>query len=141
MRSGMRFPASRSSFHYPDYKGDDPAEGCQRRLAAVAAKPYSRVREAHIADHRRLFRRGELDLGGPDRWAVPTGQRLAAVQQGGDDPQLLGIYFQYGRYMLMGSSRPGGLPANLQGIWAEGLTPPWSADYHINITLPLHPTP
>jgi len=124
--------------HYPDYKGDDPAEGCERRLAAVAAKPYARVREAHIADHRRLFRRVELDLGGPDRSALSTGERLAAVQQCGDDPQLLGIYFQYGRYMLMSSSRPGGLPANLQGIWAEGLTPPWSADYHININIQMN---
>ena len=124
--------------HYPDFKGDDPAEGCRRRLAAVAAKPYARIREAHIADHRRLFRRVELDLGGPDRSAVPTDERLAAVQQGADDPQLLGIYFQYGRYMLIGSSRPGTLPANLQGIWAEGLTPPWSADYHVNINIQMN---
>lgn len=124
--------------HYPDFKGDDPAEGCQRRLAAVGAKPYSGIREAHIADQRRLFRAVELDLGGPDRSGVPTDQRLAAVQQGGDDPQLLGIYFQYGRYMLIGSSRPGGLPANLQGIWAEGLTPPWQADYHININVQMN---
>ncbi len=124
--------------HYPDFKGDDPAEGCRRRLAAVAAKPFARIREAHIADHRRLFRRVELDLGGPDRSAVPTGERLAAVQKGADDPQLLGIYFQYGRYMLMGSSRPGTLPANLQGIWAEGLTPPWSADYHVNINIQMN---
>ena len=124
--------------HYPDFKGDDPSAACRRRLAAVAEKPYVRVREAHIADHRRLFRSVDLDLGGPDRSATPTGQRLAAVQQGGDDPQLLGIYFQYGRYLLIGSSRPGGLPANLQGIWAEGLTPPWQADYHININIQMN---
>jgi len=124
--------------HYPDFKGDDPAEPCRRRLAAVAAKPYPRIREAHIADHRRLFRAVELDLGGLDRSAVPTDRRLAAVAQGGDDPQLLGIYFQYGRYLLMGSSRPGGLPANLQGLWAEGLTPPWQADYHININIQMN---
>ena len=124
--------------HYPDYKGDDPADGCAQRLAAVVAKPYSRVREAHVAEHRRLFQRVELDLGGPDRSSTPTNERLAAVQQGGDDPQLLGIYFQYGRYLLMSSSRPGGMPANLQGIWADGLTPPWSADYHININIQMN---
>ncbi len=88
--------------------------------------------------HRRLFRRVDLDLGGPDRSAIPTNERLTAIQQGDDDPQLLAIYFQFGRYLLMSSSRPGGLPANLQGLWAEGLTPPWQADYHVNINIQMN---
>jgi len=96
------------------------------------------AREAHVAAHRRLFRRVEMDLGGPDRSAVPTDQRLAAIQEGGDDPQLLALYFQFGRYLLMSSSRSGGLPANLQGLWAEGLTPPWQADYHVNINIQMN---
>jgi alpha-L-fucosidase 2 len=60
------------------------------------------------------------------------------MQQGGDDPQLLSLYFQYGRYMLLSSSRPGTLPANLQGIWADGMAPPWQADYHVNINIQMN---
>jgi alpha-L-fucosidase 2 len=124
--------------HYPDYKGDDPSEGCRRRLAAVAAKSYASVREAHISEHQRLFRRVRLDLGGPDQSNRPTDRRLSTMQKGGDDPQLIGLYFQYGRYLLISSSRPGGLPANVQGVWADGLTPPWQADYHININIQMN---
>ena len=124
--------------HYPDYKGDDPAEGCRRRIKAVAARPYASIREAHIAEHRRLFRRVRLDLAGPERSNIPTDERLTAFQNGGEDPQLIALYFQYGRYLLLSSSRPAGLPANLQGIWADGLTPPWQADYHVNINIQMN---
>jgi alpha-L-fucosidase 2 len=79
-----------------------------------------------------------LDLGGPDRSATPTDERLSALQQGGDDPQLVALYFQFGRYLLLSSSRPGGLPANLQGLWADGMAPPWQADYHININIQMN---
>jgi alpha-L-fucosidase 2 len=101
-------------------------------------KPYATIRAAHIAEHRRLFRRVALSLGGPDRSSIPTDERLAAVQKGADDPQLVALYFQYGRYLLLSSSRPGTLPANLQGIWADGLAPPWQADYHININIQMN---
>ena len=124
--------------HPPDFQGDDPAEGVQQRLKAVAARSYDRIRELHISEHRRLFRRVELDLGGEDRSRVPTDERLAAVQKGGDDPQLVALYYQFGRYLLMSSSRPGTLPANLQGIWADGLAPPWQADYHVNINIQMN---
>ena len=106
-----------------DYKGPDPALPCQARLAAAARKTWTAARQAHVAEHRRLFRRAALSLGGKDLSALPTGERLAAVAKGEDDPQLLVLYFQYGRYMLMSSSRPGTLPANLQGLWAQGLNP------------------
>jgi len=108
------------------------------RAVEVAAKTYTALRDAHIAAHRRLFRRVELSLGGPDRSGIPTNERLNAIEEGGDDPQLLALYFQFGRYLLMSSSRPGGLPANLQGLWAEGLTPPWQADYHVNINIQMN---
>jgi alpha-L-fucosidase 2 len=107
-------------------------------LPAAPSKSYAAVRAAHIAEHRRLFRRAALDLGGEDRSATPTDERLAAVQKGGDDPQLAALYFQYGRYLLLSSSRPGTLPANLQGIWADGMAPPWQADYHININIQMN---
>jgi alpha-L-fucosidase 2 len=121
-----------------NYAGEDPAAACARRLEAVAASPYAIVRQTHVTEHRRLFRRVALDLGGPDRSATPTDERLAAVQQGADDPQLVALYFQYGRYLLLSSSRPGTLPANLQGIWADGLAPPWQADYHVNINIQMN---
>jgi alpha-L-fucosidase 2 len=121
-----------------NYGGQEPGEACRDRLEALAGKRYGGLKEAHIREHRRLFRRVEIDLGGPDLDAVPTDERLAAMQKGGDDPRLIALYFQYGRYLLMSSSRPGTLPANLQGIWAEGLRPPWSADYHVNINIQMN---
>ena len=69
---------------------------------------------------------------------LPTNERLASVKNGNNDPELIRLYYQFGRYLLISSSRPGGLPANLQGIWADGLTPPWSADYHININIQMN---
>jgi alpha-L-fucosidase 2 len=122
----------------PDYKGADPVEACSARAAALAAKSWQAARDAHVAEHRRLFRRVELDLGGVDLSATPTDERLAAVANGAEDPQLLAAYFQFGRYLLLSSSRPGTLPANLQGLWAQGMTPPWSADYHVNINIQMN---
>jgi alpha-L-fucosidase 2 len=124
--------ATNYRLHYPDFKRD----AIPRH--EVAAKPYSRLRDDHVAEHRRLFRRVALDLGGPERSDTPTDERLAAVEQGGDDPRLLALYFQYGRYLLLSSSRPGTPPANLQGVWADGLAPPWQADYHVNINIQMN---
>lgn len=124
--------------HYPDFRGDDPTEACVRRLAAASRVSYERLREEHIAEHRRLFGRVSLDLGGPDHSHVPTDERLANVQKGGEDSQLVALYFQYGRYLLLSSSRPGTPPANLQGLWADGLTPPWQSDYHVNINIQMN---
>ena len=83
------------------HKGDEPAATCTKNLARLARKQYSGLRQAHVTEHRRLFRRVALDLGGSDRSSLATDERLAAMQTGGDDPQLLSIYFQYGRYLLM----------------------------------------
>lgn len=124
--------ATNYRLHYPDFKRD----AVPRHV--VAAKPYSRLREDHVAEYRRLFRRVALDLGGPDRSNTPTDERLTAVEQGGDDPRLLALYFQFGRYLLLSSSRPGTPPANLQGVWADGLAPPWQADYHVNINIQMN---
>ncbi len=91
-----------------------------------------------MADYQRLFRRVDLDLGRSDAADWPTDERLKAVQGGADDPQLAALYFQFGRYLLISSSRPGSLPANLQGIWAEGVKTPWNGDYHVNINLQMN---
>ncbi|MBM3881828.1 MAG: glycoside hydrolase family 95 protein [Verrucomicrobia bacterium] len=121
-----------------NFGGRDAVEGADRDLEAATAKPLDRLWRDHLADYQPLFRRVALDLGGSDAAQQPTDQRLAALQQGGVDPQLLSLYFQFGRYLLISSSRPGDLPANLQGLWAEGMKPPWNADYHLNINVQMN---
>ena len=93
-----------------NYRGGDPAAACNQYLAR-AAKPYSTLKTAHLADHEKLFRRVELTMAPPadDPGAenLPIDERLARVKKGQEDPGLSALYFQFGRYLLMGSSRPG----------------------------------
>ncbi len=114
-----------------------PETTTAHQIASAAAKPYASLKTAHLADHRKLFRRVALDLGGKPS-ALPTDERLENVQGMGEDAGLVALYFQYGRYLLMGSSRPGGLPANLQGLWNEHMNAPWNSDYHTNINLQMN---
>jgi alpha-L-fucosidase 2 len=117
--------------NYKDVSGDPEAKSV-RQLAAAATKSYADLRAAHIAEHQRLFRRVELDLGASKAARLPTDERLLAFGKGGD-AQLAALYFQYGRYLLISSSRPGGQPANLQGVWNHHMEPPWGSKYTINI--------
>ncbi len=113
----------------------DLGEACERDLDRAALK-YESLRKRSIAAHQEVFRRVSLDLG-----SAPTNStldRLNAVKRGVIDPALEALYFQYGRYLLIGSSRPGGLPANLQGLWNEHMRAPWNSDYHININLQMN---
>jgi alpha-L-fucosidase 2 len=116
----------------------DPAERCAATLGAVAAEPWADLLSSHQADHRALFRRVSLLLGRGEADPRPTDERLRGVRDGAHDPDLVALYFQYGRYLLMGSSRPGDLPANLQGIWNDSIEAPWNADYHVNINLQMN---
>lgn len=111
------------------------AEATAAAIERAARKPYEQLKSAHASDHAALFRRLRFTLGhGDDPLApVPTDERLTRVQGGADDPNLVELYFQYGRYLLIASSRPGSMPANLQGLWNETLTPPWGSKYTINI--------
>ncbi len=119
-----------------DYRGTEPVADCAAHLSAAAARPYAELCARHEEDHQRLFRRVDLDLGpAPEE---PTDRRLQRVREGGDDPDLLRLYFQYGRYLLIASSRPGGMPANLQGIWNQDARPAWNCDYHTNINLQMN---
>ncbi len=117
----------------PDLPAEVMAAACRKRLEAAAAKTYAKLRADHIADHRRLFRRVSLHLGGSTGSALSTRERLKAFQSKPHDPGLLALYFQYGRYLLIASSRPGTQPANLQGIWNDQVRPPWSANWTANI--------
>ena len=120
-----------------DYRGDDP-DRQSRQYLEVAEKGYSALRAAHIAEYQALFSRVTLDLGSGPNANLPTDERLGAVKQGVNDPGLVSLYFQYGRYLLISSSRRGCLPANLQGLWNESLQPPWSSDYHTNVNLQMN---
>jgi alpha-L-fucosidase 2 len=120
------------------YRGDNPHAVCEKQLAAAAKKPYAELLADHVAEHRRLFRRCGLDLGAGDAARLPTDERLAAVKRGEFDPHLVAQYFQFGRYLLISCSRPGCMPSNLQGLWADGLKPPWNADYHVNINIQMN---
>ena len=121
-----------------DYFGGDPSLITKSQLEAVENKPFSDIKNYHIRDYQSFFKRVDLDLGSGDGNYFTTDARVAAMQNGYIDTDLIELYYQFGRYLLISSSRPGGLPANLQGIWADGLNPPWSADYHININIQMN---
>ncbi len=110
----------------------DPANICRRTIRAVAGRNYEALREPHIVDHRRLFRRAAFELGTTKAAEQPTDKRIENFAKQ-IDPQLLKLYFQYGRYLLIASSRPGSQPANLQGIWNDKLNPPWDSKWTTNI--------
>jgi alpha-L-fucosidase 2 len=111
------------------------AAACARNLRSAAGRSYTELRGEHVADYRRYAGRTNLRLlDGPDPLRdVATDKRMERLRNSGDDSGLIAAYFQYGRYMLISSSRPGTLPANLQGIWNESLDPPWGSKFTVNI--------
>lgn len=112
---------------------EDLLRKVKEKLLAAARHPYKELLERHTQDHRALFDRVQLDLGSTPESRKPTNERLDALRKGSKDPSLFALYFNFGRYLLMGSSRPGSMPANLQGLWNKDIGAPWNADYHINI--------
>ncbi|HWQ56119.1 MAG TPA: glycoside hydrolase family 95 protein [Bryobacteraceae bacterium] len=110
----------------------DPKKRNDAVLAPVRRAPYNTLRAGHLADHQRLFRRVSLDLGSSPAASAPTDERIRGFATA-SDPQLVALLFQYGRYLLIGSSRPGGQPANLQGLWNHLNKPPWDSKYTVNI--------
>ncbi len=127
-----------------DYRGfagrqlDDPLAATRSDLDRAAGKSFEELRAAQKADHERWFNRVELDLPATSNSALPTLERLAGFSQGAADPALAALYFNYGRYLLISSSRPGGLPANLQGLWAEEIQTPWNGDWHLDINVQMN---
>ena len=119
------------------WRGEGPHERIVAQLRAAAAMPFTGLRAAHLADYQRLFRRVSLSLGagGGD---LPTDERLLRYRDGTADNELEALFFQYGRYLLISSSRPGSLPANLQGLWNNSNDPPWRSDYHSNINIQMN---
>lgn len=120
-----------SYVNFQDTSGD-PVAAVRSRTDAAARKRWPQLRADHVQAHRALFRRLHIDLGGEEAHARPTHARIAAVPRQ-PDAALAALYVQYARYLLLSSSRPGSQPANLQGLWNEGVHPPWEGKYTINI--------
>lgn len=122
----------------PAREGRDYRGLVERRMERAAAKTYDELREAHVADYRHYFDRVKLDLGqtAPEIAALPTDEQLKLyTDKSQANPALETLYFQFGRYLLISSSRTPDVPANLQGLWNEHILPPWSCNYTTNINL------
>ena len=122
------------------WKGAHPHALVSKQVETAAQKPYVKRLAAHVRDHQSLYRRMTVDLGATEeaQEALPVTERLKAIRSGKGDPDLEELLLQYGRYLLIASSRPGSLPANLQGVWNHRNTPPWHSDYHSNINLQMN---
>ena len=117
----------------------DPAVLADENLNKVTAASWAQSKQSHVEDHSNMFDRVELDFGNSPKDSLPTDVRLLAYKEEGQDPGLEAQLFQFGRYLLMGSSRADAvLPANLQGIWSERMWAPWEADYHLNVNLQMN---
>ena len=126
-----------------DREAQDPVEMTRQVIAAAVAKPFDAMLAAHIREHRSWFDRAALVIADDEPESAKsamqtTDRRLVAVKEGGADPSMAALYFNYGRYLLIGSSRPGTLPANLQGIWAEHIQNPWNGDWHLDINVQMN---
>ncbi len=121
-----------------DYRSENPVFTCEHYLVS-ANRSYAELREAHIRDHQRLFRYLQLELVDQSSHSklsrLPTDEGVKRLKNGKSDPQLIAQFFQFGRYLLMASSRPGTLPANLQGLWNESMNPAWESKYTLNINV------
>ena len=116
------------------FRGQDPEAACRVTVAAAAAQRFDDLERAHESDVRRFFRRVVFSLDRPaGDPSLPTDERLARVKAGGSDIGLEALFFQFGRYLLISSSRPGDLAANLQGIWNDSLAPSWDSKYTVNV--------
>jgi alpha-L-fucosidase 2 len=117
----------------------NPLENCKKILGKSAALSEGDIRKSHLKEYRSYFDRVQFNLGFDENKSLTTNERLERMKKGNTDNGLLVLYYQYGRYLLMGSSRkPGKLPANLQGIWNDLYNAPWNADFHTNINLQMN---
>ena len=129
-----------------DYRGfagrelTDPAAATLDDLNHATGRSYRSLRQAHIADYQKYFHRVALEIGPFDAQAAakPTPERIKAFKSGAADLALPALYFNFGRYLLISSSRPGGLPPNLQGIWAEEIHTPWTGDWHLDVNVEMN---
>ncbi len=129
-----------------DYRGfagrqlTDPVAASEDDLNQATGRSHDSLREAHVTDYQKYFQRVSLQIGPFDAAAAakPTRERIKAFRAGADDLALPVLYFNFGRYLFISSSRAGGLPPNLQGIWAEELVTPWTGDWHLDVNVQMN---
>lgn len=124
------------------FYGGDPDQACRDAVVRASGKTYAELLARHREDHKKLYGRVALEIdcpqSGPDLELLPTDERVENIRKGGADPGMARICFQYGRYLLIAGSRPGSLPANLQGKWSADLMPMWDSKYTININIQMN---
>lgn len=130
--------ATNYALNYPEYRGAPAEQRNRQALNALQNKSFAELRKEHIHDYQALFSRVSLDLGSSSRSELPTDERIKAYEKDRDDRNFEVLAFQYGRYLMISCSRPGGLPANLQGLWNNTNQPPWMGDYHLNINMQMN---
>lgn len=123
--------------HYPDYINNDYEAELNKRTTAAISTPFAILRQRHIADFSAFMNRVSLQLGNEGA-GMPTDELLQKNKQTQNEPYLYALYFQYGRYLLLSSSRQGTLPANLQGMWANKIQTPWNCDYHTDVNVQMN---
>lgn len=123
---------------YPDYKGRDYKSLTANHLNQAIEMPYMELLKNHITEYQSYFKRVDLELTTEINDTIPTNLRVENFRISKSDPHLAELVFQYGRYLLISSSRPGTLPANLQGIWANKIQTPWNGDYHTDVNIQMN---
>ena len=122
-------------------RGKDPLAVVEKTVSAASKFSWKKLKEKHIADYQYYYNRCKLEFTAKQNESIAdlsTAKRLVRYSKGESDVTLPALYFNFGRYLLISSSRPGGLPANLQGLWAEEYQAPWNGDYHLNINLQMN---
>jgi len=123
---------------HPDTQGLNEDNIAANYLNKAVNIPYEQLKQNHISDYQYFFNRVSLNIGSNEAAKLPTDERLSAYSKGNVDPALEALYFQFGRYLLISSSRPGGVPANLQGVWNKNQRPSWGSNYTTNINLQMN---
>jgi alpha-L-fucosidase 2 len=123
---------------YPGFRGADPMATTKQQMESAAARSYDELLKRHSEDYRAIYEKVSLKLSDGSADTIPTDRRLKAQKDKPDDLRLQETYFQFGRYLLISSSREGSLPANLQGLWANKIQTPWNCDYHTDINVQMN---
>ncbi|WDE97266.1 glycoside hydrolase N-terminal domain-containing protein [Lentisphaera profundi] len=120
------------------WKGDHPHQRLSQLIASASKTPYKELRRQHIENYQSLYNRFSLELKGSENSKLPTDKRLEAYAKDGSDKALEALLVQYARYLMISCSRPGSLPANLQGMWNDSNNPPWRSDYHSDVNVQMN---
>jgi len=123
---------------YPEYKGRDYKNITLKNIEKASGKDYKELLKTHVADYSQYFNRVTINLNNNTKDTIPTDQRVQLFKETKNDAHLYELVFQYGRYLLISSSRPGTMPANLQGIWANKIQTPWNGDYHTDVNIEMN---